>query len=80
MVVMMIMGAGFKMAFPVVADFGFGLQDSMTDTVLLQLLAYQMLYGLDIFGPGHDMHGGIVVIAVDAPHMDMMDIFHTLYF
>lgn len=80
MVVMMIMGAGFKMAFPVVADFGFGLQDSMTDTVLLQLLAYQILYGLDIFGPGHDMHGGVVVISVDAPYMDMMNILHTLYF
>ena len=80
MVVMMIMGAGFKMAFPVVADFRFGLQDSMTDTVLLQLLAYQILYGLDIFGPGHDVHGGVVVVAVDAPYMDMMNILHTLYF
>ena len=80
MVVMMIMGAGFKMAFPVVADLGFSLQDSMTDAVLLQLLAYQILYGLDIFGPGHDMHGGVVVISVDAPYMDMMDILHTLYF
>ena len=79
-VMMMIMGAGFKMAFPVVAYLGFSLQDSVADTVLLQLLAYQILYGLDIFGPGHDVHGGVVVISVDAPYMDMMNILHTLYF
>ena len=76
----MIMRTGFKVAFSVVAYLGFSLQDSVTDAVLKKLLSYQMLYGLDIFGPGHDMHGGIVVIAVDAPHMDMMDILHTLYF
>ena len=68
-----------QMALFILADLGLGLQHSVADAVLLQLLPYQVLDGLDIVCAGHDMHCGIVIVAVDAPHMDMMNILNSFY-
>ena len=67
------------MALFVFADLGLGLQDCVTDAVLLKLFPYQVLDGLDIICPGDNVHGGIVVVAVYAPHMDMVDILNSFY-
>jgi len=78
--VVVIMGTGFKMTFPVVAYLGFGLKNSMTYVMLAQFIPYHVLYSLDIFSSCNDMHGCVVAVAIYAPYMDMMDILNALYF
>ncbi len=79
MMVVMSRVMGLQMALFILADLGLGLQHSVADAVLLQLLPYQVLDSLDIVCPCNDMHSGVVIVTVDAPHMYVMDIFNPFY-
>ena len=80
MVVMVMMShvVGFQVALFVLTDLRLGLKDCMANAVLLQFLPDQVFDGLDVDCLCNDVHGCVIVVTVYAPHMDVMDILHTL--
>ena len=69
-----------RTAFDITAAFGFGLDNGMNDIMFGKLFPKYCLKTGQICRICHNVERGVMIIAVDAADMQMVDIFHSFYF